>query len=237
MYQKQWNFLKRSVELGKIPQGLLFSGTSTDKKSVALEFVQLVNGHDVKEGHPDLHIVEPEGTGEIKISQIRQLRSRLSLKAYSAPFKTAIINQAHALNWDAQSAFLKLLEEPKGDTLFILITEYPEQLLPTILSRVERLRFPSAAAPCSQEKEKELLKIRRSDLARRFQYARKLAEDQPVLRETLENWLRYFRALLIANPRQPAVVKNLRTIQTVYYLVSTTNINPRLALEIIMLEL
>ena len=153
MYQKQWNFLKRAVELGKIPQALLFSGASAEKKNIALEFIQLVNGQEIKGGHPDLHIIDPEETREIKISQIRELHSKLSLKAYSARFKSAIINQAHTLNWDAQSAFLKLLEEPKGDTLFILITEYPEQLLPTILSRLERLRFPSAVAFCSQENQ------------------------------------------------------------------------------------
>lgn len=236
-YSKQLDFLKKSVELGKVPHALLFSGSSPEKKRIALKFIQLINGKDIKEGHPDLHIVEPDESREIKIIQIRQLHSSLSLKPHSVRFKSVIIDQAHVLNREAQSAFLKLLEEPKGDTVFILLTEYPDRLLPTILSRVERLRFYSAQIPCSQEKEKELLKIRRSDLAQRFQYAKNISEDPVILRESLENWLRYFRSILLSDSNRPGVIKNIKTIQTLHYLVSTTNVNPKLALEVLMLDL
>ena len=138
---KQWQYLKRMAELGKVPHALLFYGNDyTKAKSTALDFVKLLNPEIKREIHPDLIIVEPQGK-EISIAQIRDLHSKLNFRAYSAPFKSVIINKAHLLNQEAQSAFLKLLEEPKGQTLFILITQYPEMLLPTILSRVERLRF------------------------------------------------------------------------------------------------
>ena len=143
---KQLEFLKKMVELGRIPHALLFYGPDNQgKKDMALEFVKLINGEDSARGvHPDLFFVGPaEDTQEIKIAQIRDLHAKLSLRSYSAPFKAAIIEQAHCLNDEAQSAFLKLLEEPKGQTIFILITEYPEMLFPTILSRVEKLRFYS----------------------------------------------------------------------------------------------
>ena len=230
MHQKQKEFLKRSFELGRIPHALLFSGSSSEKKRIALDFIQMISGPDIKEGHPDLHIVESDESREIKISQIRDLHSKLSLRAYSAPFKSVIIDRAHTLNRDAQSCFLKLLEEPKGDTVFILITEYPDRLLPTILSRVERLRFYSAFPECRPEKIKELLKICSSDLAQRFQYAKKLSEDPVILNETLEDWLKHFRKSLLISPGQGKVVKNIRTIQMIHYLISTTNVNPKLAL-------
>lgn len=237
MHQSQLQFLKKAAELGKIPHALLFSGSSPEKKRIALRFIQMINGRDLKEGHPDLHIIEPDESREIKISQIRQLRSGLAMKSYSAPFKAVIIERAHTLNREAQSAFLKLLEEPKGDTVFILITEYPDRLLPTILSRVERLRFYSASEPCLQEKEKELFKIRASDLAQRFQYAKKLSEDPVLLSENLENWLRYFRGVLLSGRNQPETVKIVKKIQTLHYLLSATNVNPKLALEVLMLDL
>jgi len=160
-HQKQWQLLRKAVELGKTPHALLFyGGDSTDKKTLALEFIKLLNCQDEdfksrpcqkcrscrdfeKGIHPDLFIIEPQDNKEIKISQIRELRSKFSLRAFIAPFKSALIDQAHCLNQEAQSAFLKLLEEPKGKTIFILITDYPEMLLPTVLSRVERLRFYS----------------------------------------------------------------------------------------------
>src|SRR3989338_6630902 len=155
-------FLKKAAELGRIPHALLFYGQdSGEKMSAALEFVKLVNGPEALEGvRPDLVVIEPLEDKEIKIAQIRELHAKLALKSYSAPFKIAIINQAHYLNQEAQSAFLKLLEEPKGRTIFILITEYPGMLLPTILSRVERLIFYSPSGQTfSKEKPRKFQRL------------------------------------------------------------------------------
>ena len=274
----QWQLLKKSVELEKTPHALLFYGqNSIGKKTLALELIKLLNCQaenfnvrpcqkcrscqDIaKNVHPDLFIIEPQGK-EIKISQIRELHSHLSLRAYSAPFKAVIIDQAHCLNQEAQSAFLKLLEEPKGKTIFILITEYPEMLLPTVLSRVERLRFYSSPKTIDpQEKRiKEILQMSQTDLASRFQYAKKIAEEPQNLKEILEIWLVYFREMFIsavnsqnkdyslvdelrssspfANARVTKLSKIIKLIQTTDFLLATTNVNPRLALEIFMLEL
>lgn len=232
-------FLKKAAELGRIPHALLFYGHDAEEKmSAALEFVKLVNGPAALEGvRPDLAVIEPEEDREIKIAQIRGLHAKLSLKSYSAAFKVAIINQAHCLNQEAQSSFLKLLEEPKGSTIFILITEYPEMLLPTILSRVERLRFYSPDKQIySQEDADKILKITKSDLGRRFQYAKELADDPQNLRKTLEIWLSYFREMLLSDPSQLKILKILKTLQSTHHLLSTTNANPRLALDILMLE-
>ena len=197
-----------------------------------------MNGPDALNGvRPDLVVIEPQEDKEIKIAQIRELHNKLSLKSYSAPFKAAIINQAHYLNQEAQSAFLKLLEEPRGRTIFILITEYPEMLLPTILSRVERLRFCSPAGQAlSKEGAEKISKIIKSDLGKLFQYAKELADDPQNLKKTLESWLSYFREALLSDPSQSKIIKILKTIQETHYLISTTNVNPRLALEILMLE-
>ena len=236
---KPLQFLKKAVELGRIPHALLFYGPAADEKmSAALEFVKMVNGPEALEGvRPDLIVIEPEEDKEIKIFQIRALCAALSLKSYSAPFKAVIINQAHYLNQEAQSAFLKLLEEPRGSTIFILITEYPEMLLPTVLSRVERLRFYSSSNFVLSQGEKEKTsKIIRSDLAKLFQYAKDLTDDPQNLRKTLEVWLAYFREALLSNPSQLKILNILKTIQNTHYLISTTNVNSRLALEMIMLE-
>ena len=237
---KPLQFLRKAVELGRIPHALLFYGPNQEEKmSAALEFVKLVNGPEALSGvRPDLVIIEPEEAQEIKIFQIRELHAKLSLKAYSAPFKAAIVNRAHCLNQEAQSAFLKLLEEPKGDTIFILITEYPEMLLPTILSRVERLRFYSSPEQTIPKEEADKIsKIVKSDLGKLFQYAKELADDPQNIKKTLESWLSYFREVLLADLNQPKILNTLKTIQNTHYLISTTNVNPRLALDILMLEL
>lgn len=86
---------------------------------------------------------------------------------------------------------------------------------------------------------KELDEILNSNLATRFQYAKDLS-SKANLREILEIWLNYFRNIFIKNCSSPGVKhlkSTLQQIQRTIYLISTTNINPRLALEILMLEL
>jgi len=286
-HQKQWQFLKKSVELGKISHAYLFSGEERlGKKRIALEFVKLINGENFNIGHPDLILIEPKGGAPIQIAQIRELIQKLSLKPYSAPFKVAIIDQAHLMTKEAQHSFLKTLEEPKGKTLLILITEAPKRLLATIPSRCEVIKFSpvkeveiksylrenlsdkdweEASKFClgrpgeavdfisdSQKLEnrkkiiKELIKISNSGLAFRFQYAKDLSKNSN-LREILDIWLSYFRNILLStiNNQQSTInkysffkLKNiLSQIQNTNFLLSSTNVNPRLALEILMLEL
>ncbi len=265
-HQKQWQFLKKTAELGKTPHALLFYGQSSiGKKALAKEFIKLLNCQNEKietrpcqtcrscrdiekNVHPDLTIIEPQENREIKISQIRDLQNNLALRSYSAPFKAAIINKAHCLNTEAQSAFLKILEEPKGKTIFVLISEYPEMLLPTILSRVERMGFhPSSKTQRSDDQKKaigEIVEASKQDLFARFKYAKSLAEEPRDLREILDTWLGYFREMMLAAVSGQAgdysvakLKKILQTIENTSFLISTTNINTRLALEILMLEL
>jgi len=56
-------------------------------------------------------------------------------------YKVALITDAEHMNDNAANAFLKMLEEPPPHTVFFLTTSRPEQLLPTIVSRCQRLRF------------------------------------------------------------------------------------------------
>lgn len=137
-HQKQIQFLKKSAESNRLAHAYLFSGPEkVGKKAAALEFASQLHC-----SFPDLILVEPDlESKEIKIGQIRDLIWKLSLKPYSAPLKVAIIDQAQAMNQESQNCFLKTLEEPKKDTLLILIAEYPKSLLPTILSRCQTINF------------------------------------------------------------------------------------------------
>jgi DNA polymerase-3 subunit delta' len=139
-HQKQIDYLKKILDSGKIPHALLFSGQrGLGKKKVALEFISWI----FKESplsHPDFTLVEPISQ-QIQIDQIRDLNWRISLKPIRAKMKAAVINSAHSMTKEAQNCFLKTLEEPRGDTLIILISEYPSLLLPTILSRCQKIKF------------------------------------------------------------------------------------------------
>jgi DNA polymerase-3 subunit delta' len=90
--------------------------------------------------HPDLHLVEPDGAF-IKIDQIRELQRELSFRPFEAPIKACIIEAADRLNPAAGNALLKTLEEPPGNALLVLITANVGGVLPTVLSRCQRLHF------------------------------------------------------------------------------------------------
>jgi len=69
------------------------------------------------------------------------LSEKLSLKSYGNSYKIGIINDAHLMNVYAQNSLLKTLEEPKGKSVIILVTAYPEMLIATIRSRAQNLKF------------------------------------------------------------------------------------------------
>jgi DNA polymerase-3 subunit delta' len=94
------------------------------------------------DNHADLHLIAPEGAGEqIRLGQVQQLASDLSLTAMEGRFRVAVITSAQRLNPDAQNALLKTLEEPGPATCLVLCADDAAPLLPTVLSRSARLRL------------------------------------------------------------------------------------------------
>lgn len=104
--------------------------------------------------HPDVVVIErglyaPQSLGrrtpetqDISIDQIRVLvLARAAFAPHEGRAKVFIIRRAEELSVSAANALLKTLEEPGQKTHFILLTAQPEALLPTILSRTQRVRF------------------------------------------------------------------------------------------------
>ena len=80
--------------------------------------------------------------GAINVRDAATIMRKLNLKAYEAEYKVAIIWMAEKLNVMAANKMLKLLEEPPGKTLFILISENQEELLATVRSRTVLMKIP-----------------------------------------------------------------------------------------------
>jgi len=92
--------------------------------------------------HADVLWVKPEeGSRSIKIDQVRQISSFSQHTAKRSLFRTVVIEPAHAMPIAAQNALLKTLEEPGVRTVFFLISDHTQALLPTIISRTQRLAF------------------------------------------------------------------------------------------------
>lgn len=90
--------------------------------------------------HPDIiRLTIPEGKRSILVEQIRGLRADAYVRPNEAARKVFLIEDAQAMNESAQNALLKVLEDGPGYLAFLLLTDNPQQLLPTICSRCEVL--------------------------------------------------------------------------------------------------
>ena len=90
--------------------------------------------------HPDITIVvKADSKQEILIDQIREIRRDAYIVPNESDKKVYHIKDAHLMNINAQNALLRILEEPPTHTVFILNTDIPDALLPTVRSRCIKL--------------------------------------------------------------------------------------------------
>ncbi|MCC7518906.1 MAG: DNA polymerase III subunit [Verrucomicrobiae bacterium] len=158
------DLLQRALKNGRLHHAWLLCGEEAETEAVALAFTQALNCEkapddfcgkcasctDIAAGrHPDVGALRAVSKSrQIRITQLRELERSVYLKAARAAVKVAILHTADRMNEAAQNAFLKTLEEPPPKTVFLLLTEEPQQLLETVLSRCLRVPFrPGADRP------------------------------------------------------------------------------------------
>lgn len=150
--------LQRSIERGRVHHAHIFSGPEgVGKRLTAVSLAKALNcremaadfcGHCVSckkiddGNHPDVKIVEPDGQF-IKIDQIRELQHDLQFRPFEGKKRVFIIDSADRMGLPAANSLLKTLEEPPRDSILILVTANLHSLLPTIISRSQRLSFSS----------------------------------------------------------------------------------------------
>lgn len=160
----RWRDLCRLADSRRLPHALLFSGShGLGKQSLAEALVartlcaepgEFACGHChscqmLASGyHPDLLRVSlEEGKRQIRIDSIREVNEVVSQTAQQGGYRVIVLSPAEAMNVAASNALLKSLEEPGERTLFVLLSDVPSRLLPTILSRCQHwtLALPEAA--------------------------------------------------------------------------------------------
>jgi DNA polymerase-3 subunit delta' len=149
--------LLRAREHGRVASAYVFDGPSgVGKERTALAFAtDVVAAGDahiaerIESGsHPDVRVFRPRDEGKRNI-QVEVLRTEILPLAQFAPFEAAstffIFPEADVsfpvFQPEAANALLKTLEEPRPNVHFILTSERPDSLLPTIRSRCQRVRF------------------------------------------------------------------------------------------------
>ena len=83
--------------------------------------------------------------GMIVAREADEIIRKLSFKSFEADYKTMLVWLPETMNEEAANKILKILEEPWERTLFILVSEHPDRLLPTILSRTQEVCVPRIA--------------------------------------------------------------------------------------------
>lgn len=161
-HQQNKEFLQKLLKPGSRPHALLFYGMGgIGKKMLALHFAKtflckstskkpcgicescrLMDIENNSFAHPDFYLLTAEEAGkDIKIEQVKEMAKQVAFAPVLSEHKVCIIDDAGQMTAEAANSLLKLLEEPPPGWLFILITQQAERLLPTVLSRVVRLRF------------------------------------------------------------------------------------------------
>ncbi len=155
--ERALRFLKEALTRGKLSHAYLFVGVpGIGKTTVGIALARAINcrergGEDgcgrcttcrqfAAEAFVDLQIVRPEGR-VIKIEQIREIDRFMSFKAFSGRYRIVIVKEAERMTQEAANAFLKTLEEPPPGNVLILNVAEPLNVLPTILSRCQKVRF------------------------------------------------------------------------------------------------
>ena len=91
--------------------------------------------------HPDVHYIEKESSSFIKIEQIQLMQRQIFLRSFEGGRKVFIILNAEDLTEEASNCLLKIIEEPPANSLIILIASDLRRMLPTIVSRCQKIRF------------------------------------------------------------------------------------------------
>jgi DNA polymerase-3 subunit delta' len=108
--------------------------------------------------HPDLTWVEPQKKSRlISVEQVRAFQKTIFQTSFLGGWKACVIFAADRLGDSASNAFLKVLEEPPGKTVFFLMTDSPQALLATILSRCQHIALSEAAEELPAEWKKTLV--------------------------------------------------------------------------------
>lgn len=134
------NQFRRAHERGRLPHAILITGPEgSGREELAREVAAMVNavGPEDIAAHPDIHIIEPESKSRrIRVEAFREFCTPFFATSFRAgSTKIGLVLEADRLHINAANAFLKTLEEPPPNCLFILAAASPGLLPVTIVSR------------------------------------------------------------------------------------------------------
>jgi len=140
---------------GELPHGYIFFGPAmTGKRAIAVALAHFLEkgtfatpqGGEVLQ---DMKVVDlefakqldPDRKDSVSIDAVREIKNFLWQKPNASKRRTLVLDEAEFLTTEAQNALLKLTEEPPASSLIIIVTADLDALLPTIVSRLQKIYF------------------------------------------------------------------------------------------------
>ena len=152
-----YSLISRAIDAGRPAHGYLIVG---DVRGNGLELATMIlcklfpgdRALLASRSHPDVAWLEPQGRSRtIKVERGKEddgpgmrdgIVEPMSVTSFGGGWKVGVISGADRMQVEAANAFLKTLEEPPPKTLFLMMTDQPDAVLPTIVSRSQRIDLP-----------------------------------------------------------------------------------------------
>ncbi len=223
-HKDKFLYLKKLSSKNKFPDSFIFFGPEgVGKLKLALYFSEnIANKNDILVLTNNNYFINEERNipvlkfeHSIKINEIRQIIQFASLKKTSQKKKRVIIiDNFHLAGEAAQNAFLKTLEEPNDDLVIILVTSNPEDILPTIKSRVQNINFGTL----TKQEIKKIIKVKFPNVSKEAMKEAAFFSFGSVSRayrvvESKEEWQKYKELVFqIINGEKDEKIKAIETV-------------------------
>ncbi len=149
--KKNLFFFEKAIESGNVSHAYCFFGPTgvgklTFAKMLAAKILQVAEEELYRS--PNFYYFEreiDEKTGKLKkeltVSQAREIKEKISKKSWGDKGQVFVINEIQYLNEEAGNALLKVLEDPAQGSIILLLADHEKNILPTILSRCQKVFF------------------------------------------------------------------------------------------------
>jgi DNA polymerase III delta' subunit len=154
-HAEAWTGIRNGVESGRLAHAYVIIGSPRgNARDFAESMLKLLYCEAVEKPcnictscrqveahkHVDTLWIEPQSKArQIKAEQIRDLIRQMTQTSFEGGWKVGVLVSAECMNASSANILLKTLEEPPPKTLLLLITDSPQSLLPTIISRCQRI--------------------------------------------------------------------------------------------------
>lgn len=244
-----YSLISCAIDAGRAAHGYLVVG---DVRGNAAELVRRIllklfpdEAAQVESGsHPDVATLEPEGKS--RVITVDAMRERIvepmSATAFSGGWKAGVVVGADRMRTEAANAFLKSLEEPTPQTIYLLLTDQPDAILPTIVSRTQRVDLPLPPGILEGEDYDEVAaafaKKDAAALAAKLKELKDEADDAdaPIVRKAFYRTLMSFVRRMMVSGRLPRhlAFRNVEAVEDAYRQSVRANMSDDMVLSFLL---